>query len=128
MLEEKTSDASHFANLVTLSFSDNGKEHVLSGTIMRNEPYVVRIDQYWLDFVMQGYQMLIYHRDRPGLIGQVGRVTGSADINIAFMGVGRLQPRGEALMALTLDEYAPPQVRAQIEALPDVYSTRMLKL
>jgi D-3-phosphoglycerate dehydrogenase len=126
--EEKTGDAGHFANLVTVSFADNGHEHVLSGILMRDEPYIVRIDRYWLDFVLRGYQLLIYHRDRPGLIGEVGRVPGRADINIASMGVGRLQPRGEALMVLTLDECASPQVRSEIEGLSDVYSARLLCL
>jgi D-3-phosphoglycerate dehydrogenase len=101
---------------------------VLSGTIFRDEPYVVRIDRYWLDFVARGHQLLIYHRDRPGLIGEVGLVTGRADINIAAMGVGRLQPRGEALMVLTLDECVSPEARAEIEALPDVYATQSLEL
>jgi D-3-phosphoglycerate dehydrogenase len=128
VVEETTGDAGHFANWITLSFTDNGQEHVLSGTIMRGEPFIVRIDRYWLDFVLRGYQLLIYHRDRPGLIGEVGQVTGRADINIAFMGVGRLQPRGEALMVLTLDECASPKVLAEIETLSDVYSVRLLEL
>ena len=44
------------------------------------------------------------------------------------MGVGRLQPRGEALMVLTLDETVPPEVRAQIAALQDIYAVRLLEL
>jgi D-3-phosphoglycerate dehydrogenase len=126
--EEKTGDAGHFANLITLSFADNGQEHVLSGTVMHDLPYMVRIDRYWLDFILRGNQLLIYHRDRPGLIGEVGFITGRADINIAFMAVGRLEARGEALMALTLDEEATPRVLAEIEALNDIYSTRLLKI
>jgi D-3-phosphoglycerate dehydrogenase len=128
MVEEKTEDATPFANLITISFDENGKERVLSGTIMRREPFIVRIDQYWMDIIMQGYQLLAFHRDRPGLIGEVGQVTGRHDINIAFMGLGRLQPRGDALMALTLDEPASPEVQAEIEALKDIYSVRLLKL
>lgn len=126
--EEKTFDAGHFSNLITLSFADNGQEHVLSGTVMHDLPYMVRIDRYWLDFILRGYQLLIYHRDRPGLIGEVGRVTGHADINIAFMAVGRLEARGEALMTLTLDEEATPEVMSEIESLNDIYSTRLLKV
>jgi D-3-phosphoglycerate dehydrogenase len=126
--EEKTGDAGHFANLITLSFADNGEEHVLSGTVMHGLPYMVRIDRYWLDFILRGHQLLIYHRDRPGLIGEVGRVTGQADINIAYMAVGRLEPRGEALMTLTLDESASQEILARIEALDDIYSTRLLKV
>lgn len=128
VVEEKTGDAGHYANLITLSFADNGQERVLSGTIMRQEPYIVRIDRYWLDFVLRGHLLLIYHHDQPGLIGHVGQVTGGADVNIAAMAVGRLQPRGEALMALTLDEPAPAKVRAEIEAFPYIYATQQLEL
>ena len=128
VVEKKTGDAGHFANLITLSFSDNGQERVLSGTTMHGEPFIVRIDRYWLDFALRGYQLLIYHRDRPGLIGKVGQMTGQADINIASMSVGRLQPRGEALMVLTIDEGAPPEIRAEIEAISDVYAVRLLEL
>lgn len=128
VIEEKTSEAGHFANLITLSFTDNGHERVLSGAVVRGEPHIVHIDEYWLDFVACGYQLLIYNRDQPGLIGKVGQVTGRADINIAFMGVGRLQVRGDALMVLTLDEYASPQVQAEIAALPGVHLVRLLEL
>jgi len=126
--EEKTGDAGHFASLITLSFTDNSHERTLSGTIMHGEPYIVRIDRYWLDFVARGLKLFIYHRDKPGRIGEVGLITGRHDINIAAMAVGRLEPRGEALMVLTLDEVAPSEVRAEIEAMPDIYETRMLDL
>lgn len=126
--EEKTQNASHFASLITLAFNDNGSQRILSGTVIGDEPHMVRIDQYWLDFILRGYQLLVYNRDQPGLIGQVGLVTGRADINIAFMGVGRLQARGDALMVLTLDEYAPPHVQAEIEALAGVHSIKLLDL
>ena len=126
--EEKTGDAGHFASLITLSFTDNGHERVLSGTVMHGDPYVVRIDRYWLDFVARGRKLFIYHRDKPGRIGEVGLITGRGDVNIAAMAVGRLEPRGEALMVLTLDEVAPPRVLAEIGALPDIYETRMLDM
>jgi D-3-phosphoglycerate dehydrogenase len=126
--EEKTGDAGHFASLITLSFNDNGQDRLLSGTIMHGDPYVVRIDRYWLDFIARGRKLFIYHRDKPGRIGEVGLITGRGDINIAAMAVGRLEPRGEALMVLTLDEVAPPTVLAEIEALPDIYETRMLDM
>jgi D-3-phosphoglycerate dehydrogenase len=128
VVEEKTEDASPFSDLITLCFEEDGKERVLSGTIMRGKPFIVRIDQYWMDIVMEGYQLLAFHQDRPGLIGEVGQVTGRHDINIAFMGLGRLEPRGDALMALTLDEPASPEVQAEIEALKDIHSVRLLEL
>jgi hypothetical protein len=44
------------------------------------------------------------------------------------MAVGRLEPRGEALMVLSLDEPAPPAVLAEMEALEGVYGARMVDL
>jgi D-3-phosphoglycerate dehydrogenase len=128
LVEEKRSDAGHFANLITLHFTDNSHERTLSGTVMHGAPYVVRIDRYWLDFVAHGIKLFIYHRDKPGRIGEVGLITGRHDVNIAAMAVGRLEPRGEALMVLTLDDLAPAEVLAEIEALSDVYATRLLNL
>jgi len=127
LVEEKTHDSGDFPNLITLSFTDDGRERVLSGIVVRGTPHVVRIDQYWVDFVPEGYQLLIYHTDRPGMIGDVGQMTGAADINIAAMSVGRLRPRGEALMLLTLDEFVPPDVQARIEALEDIRAVCMLE-
>jgi len=126
--ERKTSEAGYFTNLVTVRLRDDRGERRLSGTIIGGRPHIVRIDEYRLDFVLEGNQLLIYHVDRPGLIGSVGRITGRADINIAFMGVGRLSPRGKALMVLTLDEHMPDSVKSEIESLPDVYEARLLEL
>jgi D-3-phosphoglycerate dehydrogenase len=128
MVEEKTGDAGHFRNLITLRYTDNGRERVLSGTVMHGEPYLTRIDAYRLDFPTRGYKLFIYHRDQPGRIGEVGGITGRADVNIAAMAVGRLEPRGEALMVLTLDDPAPPAVLAEIEALSGVHGARLIDL
>ncbi len=128
LVEEKTGAVESFASTITLSFEDDGQERVLVGTVLRGEPHLVQIDAYPLDFVLKGHQLLIYHHDRPGLIGQVGDFTGDADINIAFMGVGRLEKRGQAWMVLTLDEPASADVIAGIEALDDIYATRQLEL
>ena len=128
LVEEKTGDAGHFRNQITLRYSDNGHERLLAGTVMHGESYITRIDAYRLDFAARGHKLFIYHRDQPGRIGEVGQITGHADVNIASMAVGRLEPRGEALMVLTLDEPAPPAVLAEIEALAGVYSARMVDL
>jgi D-3-phosphoglycerate dehydrogenase len=58
----------------------------------------------------------------------VGRVTGDANIDISAMHVGRLKPRGEALMILTLDEPVPEEEQKRLLSVPDVYSAKFVKL
>ena len=62
------------------------------------------------------------------MIGAVGTITGKYDINIGFMEVGRLDPRGRATMILGLDDLLPEPVLAEINALPNVYQTWVIQL
>ena len=44
------------------------------------------------------------------------------------MQVGRLEPRGRALMVLSVDKEVGADVRRQRLAVPDVYSVKVVKL
>jgi D-3-phosphoglycerate dehydrogenase len=97
--------------------------------VLRGETHVVRINNFWPDIVPTGgYFLFSDHRDRPGLIGAVGTITGKADINVSSMQLVRLQPRGQALMILALDEALPEEQIHEILDLPDVYAAKLVKL
>jgi D-3-phosphoglycerate dehydrogenase len=87
---------------------------VFSGTVLRDKPYIVDVDGYWVTFEPAGSLLLTFHRDRPGMIGRVGTLLGAADVNISSMQVGRLAPREQSLMVLTLDDDVPEEVVAQL--------------
>ncbi len=90
---------------------------------------MVRVNDYWIDVVPTGgYFLFSDHLDRPGIIGSVGNVTGAANININSMHVGRLKPRGEALMILALDEPLPAAVIKNILAIPNIQTAKLVKL
>jgi D-3-phosphoglycerate dehydrogenase len=83
----------------------------------------VQIDEYKIDLIPEGNIILISHTDKPGMIGKVGSILGNNDINIATMQVGRKKPRGEAVMALTVDEYVNEKILreiAEIEGIEDL--------
>ena len=76
----------------------------------------------------EGYFLFLDHRERPGLMGAVGRIIGDADINISSMNVSRLKPRGQALAVLALDDPLPEEQQQQILAIPDMYSVKLVNL
>jgi D-3-phosphoglycerate dehydrogenase len=104
-----------------------GKTEV-GGTLVQGEPRIVFIDGFWVDVPVEGHLLLTKHQDKPGLVGRVGTILGEHDVNISSMQVGRLHPRGEALMILTLDDPAPDSVRARIGSFADVDRVRTAKL
>lgn len=128
--EEKEATCANYASLLTVEILTSSGTYAVAGTIIHNESHIVRVNQYWLDIVPipGSYLLFAEHRDRPGLIGAVGKITGDANVNISFMHLGRLEKRGQALLVLTLDEPMPPKQQQKILDLPEVYSVKLVEL
>jgi len=122
--ERRETEAARYNALLTVRVGNTE----VAGTLVQGEPRIVLIDRFWVDVPVEGYLLLTKHQDKPGLVGRVGTLLGEHDVNISSMQVGRLHPRGEALMILTLDDPVPDEVRARIGAFADVDRVRTARL
>ena len=122
--ERRETEAARYAALLTVRVGNTE----VAGTLVQGEPRIVLIDGFWVDVPVEGHLLLTKHQDKPGLVGRVGTLLGEHDVNISSMQVGRLHPRGEALMILTLDDPVPDEVRARIGAFADVDRVRTARL
>jgi len=129
IVEQKEVECENYSSLITVDATTGTEVTIVAGTVMRGESHLVLVNDYWIDIVPTGgYFLFSDHRDRPGLIGAVGKITGDADINVSYMYLGRLKPRGQALMILVLDEPLPEEQRQKILAIPDIYTAKVVKL
>ena len=129
VVEQKESACENYASLITVEVTTSADTTIGAGTVIHGESHIVRINNFWMDIVPTGgYFLFCNHKDRPGLIGAAGKITGDADINISAMHLSRLKPRGDALMILALDEPLPEAKQQKILSLPDVYSVKQAKL
>jgi D-3-phosphoglycerate dehydrogenase len=129
VVEQKEAVCENYVSLITVEVTTSTGITTVAATVMRGESHIVRVNNYWIDIVPTGgYFLFSDHLDRPGLISAVSKVTGDADINISYMHLSRLKPRGQALMILALDEPLPEAQRQQILSLPDIYSAKLVKL
>lgn len=129
VVEHKDPVCENYGNLVTVEVTTSVGAMVAAGTVMRGEPHIVRVNDYWIDVVPRGgYFIFSDHRDRPGLIGTFGTMLGNADINISSMQLGRLAPRGQALLVLELDEPVSDDQLLQLQAIPEVSTVKLVKL
>jgi len=117
-----------FENMVTLKVRSDEQSTNVRGSVLAGEPYIVAIEDLWVDFPAQGHFLLSWHHDKPGVIGQIGMILGKHDINIAFMHVGRRTPRGEAIMVLHTDEAIPSEIVPKIDAIIATHQTCILTL
>jgi D-3-phosphoglycerate dehydrogenase len=118
--ELTSEDAESYAGMLVLRAltADGPREFV--GALVHGAPHVVVADGFWVTFQPTGPMLFTYHRDRPGMIGQVGTLLGQADVNIASMDVGRLAPREQAMMVLRLDDPCPPAVVERLKQEADI--------
>lgn len=129
IVEEKESSCENYSGLITVTAADKQGATTAAATVLRGEPHIVRVGDYWVDIVPTGgYFLFSDHEDRPGMIGAVGKITGDANINISSMILGRLNARGQALMVLALDEPLSEKHRQQVLALPGVQTAKIVKL
>jgi len=126
--EVRTSEAQDFADLITFHSQTTSGEQWLGGTVMRGQPHMVRIGDYWLDFVLGGLLLVTEHIEQPGVIGQMGTLLGQEGVSISFVQVGRQERGGLGLMVIGLDDPITRETLAQVMTMPSIRSARVIKL
>lgn len=108
--EVKSTHADGFSNMITLTIEGEAEKRLIAGTLFEGSPRIVRLRDYQMDFAPEEHMLLLSYKDRPGMIGRIGTIMGTHDINIASMNLGRREKKGEAMVILSLDSAVPPEV------------------
>ncbi|WP_042162608.1 phosphoglycerate dehydrogenase [Paenibacillus gorillae] len=125
----KSHAAKDFTNLVSVSLRTKKEERNAAGTLLTGYgPRIVQIDKFPVDVTPEGNLILISHNDKPGIIGRVGTLLGTNDVNIATMQVGRQLVGGSAIMVLTVDKGADKAILEQLVSLSDLNSAKEITL
>ncbi|GJP32149.1 hypothetical protein CLOM_g16726 [Closterium sp. NIES-68] len=100
----------------------------LGGKVKDGVPHLIQVGRFSTDIELEGSLLLCRQVDQPGMIGTVGMLLGSHDVNISFMSVGRTGPRKHALMAIGVDEEPSREVLRDINSIPALEEMVFLKL
>jgi len=123
--EIKTTESEDYTNQICVTLKgNNGKwTRLIDGTIFKkNEPRILRIDEFALDIQPTGHLVIITHIDKPKMVGSVGMILGDYDINIAGMQLNRVEIGGKAMMILTVDHEVNDEIIKKIAAIPGCQS------
>jgi len=116
--EERSRSARDYTNLVRVEAVSGGEPLRVAGTTMGNDNRLWLVSALGFELDMELAPLLVVFRydDVPGVIGKVGTLFGAAGVNIANMTVSRTRQGGQALMALSIDSPAPPELVQQIHS------------
>ncbi len=127
--EMKSHDAGDFTSLIRVRVESGKKAHYLAGTLHnRKEPRIIEIDNFQVEVLPQGYMLLIFNVDKPGVIGAVGRALGDHKVNIARMQCSREDAGGRALLIIGMDEPPPQSAVESIKRDTHILSVRLVDL
>jgi len=93
-----------------------------------NNPRIVKINNFYLEAVPEGYILMLHNRDVPGVVGAVGTLLGKKGINIAGLELGREKVGGMAISLIHVDEPVPKETLEALRSLPDIVSADLVKL
>jgi len=116
--EERSRSARDYTNLVRVEAVSGGQPLRVAGTTMGNDNRLWLVSALGFELDMEFAPLLVVFRydDVPGVIGKVGTLFGAAGVNIANMTVSRTRQGGQALMALSIDTPASPDLVEQIHS------------
>jgi D-3-phosphoglycerate dehydrogenase len=120
----------NFTNKVSIHFRSGSKENCLVGAVFGNEgpPRLVRLNQYFLEAILEGNILVMENLDKPGIIGAIGVLLGENNINIAGFHLGRDQEGGKAVAFINLDGPVPREVLEKASRLPNILSVKQITL
>jgi D-3-phosphoglycerate dehydrogenase len=120
VVEEKRRSARDYTNLVAVSVDGVRVAGTTIGKDARN--FLVSALGFDIEMELAPRMALLRYDDVPGVIGRVGNLFGAANVNIANMTVSRNREGGKALMALSIDAPAPPELQEQLrEGMDEAY-------
>ncbi len=116
--EERSRAARDYTNLVRVEAVSDGVALRIAGTTMGNDNRLWLVSALGFDLDMELAPLLVVfsYDDVPGVIGKVGTLFGGSAVNIANMTVSRTRQGGQALMVLSIDTPAPPELVEKVHS------------
>jgi D-3-phosphoglycerate dehydrogenase / 2-oxoglutarate reductase len=118
VVESRTEQSDDFTNTLTIKVKTSESENVLVGTVFgKKEPRLVRLNAFRLEALPAGPMLLVYNKDVPGVIGDLGTTLGKAGVNIARMTVGREEASEQNVIFLNTNIPISKELLTQVQAL-----------
>jgi D-3-phosphoglycerate dehydrogenase / 2-oxoglutarate reductase len=121
VIETRDATVKDYTGSLLLSAKGALGEHSVTGALLGdNEIRITSVDDFPINVPPNRHMLFTLHRDMPGIIGKIGSLLGSFNVNIASMQVGRKIVRGDAVMVLSIDDPLPEGILNEITKVPGI--------
>lgn len=117
----------NYQNMVAVTIETEKSSLYVAGTLYGdNTPRIVKVGDVKLDAALGAHMIYVNNEDKPGLIGNLGKLLGDKNINIANFHLGRGDGSTGAIALVEVDETPDDALMQQVKQLPSVIYVRLL--
>ncbi|MBE7721690.1 MAG: L-serine ammonia-lyase, iron-sulfur-dependent, subunit beta [Lacrimispora celerecrescens] len=114
--------------LVTLTSADGSSISVQGASVGGGNIVITKVNDMEVYFTGQNTTLIVMHQDVPGIIAHVTNLVALGNANICNFRLNRQEKRGLAIMTIEMDSDFDQSLVSQIQTIPHVYNTILLKL
>jgi len=127
-VRERTSrDTEDYSSELVLTLTGDNLSLTVIGAVIGSRPRIVKVDDYFVEAIPEGYMLSVSNTDLPGVVGSVGSALGEAGVNIGRMQLARDSEKQQNLILINLDSPVDDAVIERLSSLDNVLDVRMLK-
>jgi D-3-phosphoglycerate dehydrogenase len=125
--EVKHDKESDYQNAIKVTVTTENGEQYVAGTLFGGtKPRIVEVGNVKLEAGLGSKMLYINNEDKPGLIGDLGKLLGDSNINIANFHLGRGANENSAIALVEIDEEPKNDLLEQIRKLNSVINAKLL--
>ena len=129
VIESKSSEIKDYTTMIALTVKTSKEISATAGTVFgKNDLRIVRVNEFSVEIVPEGYMLAVSNDDRPGVVGNLGTMLGDNKVNIARLHLSRDAQAKRALVVLNTDSPVPSDVLDKLRKLPHVLSVIPIKM
>jgi len=127
--ESYVEKAERAESLIRITVETKARKFATVGTIYRGEPRLVRIFGVPMDAGFAEHMLYVRNEDKPGFIGELGRILGENKVNIATMSLGRMDDgTPEAVCLVSVDSPVSDKVANALRAVDQVKRVNVIAI
>ncbi|PKN21021.1 MAG: phosphoglycerate dehydrogenase [Deltaproteobacteria bacterium HGW-Deltaproteobacteria-6] len=129
IVEVKSSETKDFNNMIEVTIKTSKETSRTAGAVFgKNDLRIVRVNEFSLEIIPEGYLLAVSNDDQPGVIGNLGTTLGNHNVNIARLHLSRDAQAKKALVILNTDSAVGTDVLEILRKLPHVLSIKPIKM
>ncbi|MBF0503923.1 MAG: phosphoglycerate dehydrogenase [Candidatus Omnitrophica bacterium] len=118
-----------YVNAIALDVSTDREPFSLLGTLSSNkQPRIVKINNVYVETAPLGHMLFINNNDKPGIVGAIGTILASENINIAGITLGRENQQGVAVSVVNVDSEISESVIEKLRKTKNILFVKTIKI